>query len=405
MKNKSLILGFIIFLGLIIILERVVILTNKESNPTLSVFLDNEETTSIPDKNTGYYFDKAVCDNNVTYTWDNTKWGLNLTNLSNKTNCKLYFKTDKVVKNIIESLDTSGNCPTVNGNYIATSSYEVEKSLVCQAPDNYGLTYYYRGNVTNNYVLFANLYFRILRINGDGSIRIVYDGTVAHANGETSPDRIIGRSAFNAKDDDNAYIGYMYGTPDSSTYGKTHANINDSTIKKYIDNWYQTKILTSNDSNYLSDTLFCNNRQTMEENGYSTEKTIYFGLWGLHSLICPQRNDAFTVSDTTYGNGALTYPAGLLTRTEAVLAGGYRGTDQDHFYYLYDGIGSWLATPVDAFNSVSKARNADLTSSGNPYGTGCSTTTCILGVKPVLNLKPGSLQTGDGTINNPYRID
>ncbi len=196
----------------------------------------------------------------------------------------------------------------------------------------------------------------------------------------------------------------MYGTPGSSTYEETHANINDSTIKKYIDNWYQTKILTSNDYNYLSDTLFCNNRQTMEGNGYSTEKTIYFGYWGLHNLICPQRNDAFTVSDTTYGNGALTYPAGLLTRTETILAGGYRGTDQDHFYYLYDGTGSWLSTPVDAFNGISRVRNADLTSSGSPYGTGCSTTTCILGVKPVLNLKPGSLQIGDGKINNPYRI-
>ena len=64
----------------------------------------------------------------------------------------------------------------------------------------------------------------------------------------------------------------------------------------------------------------------------------------------------------------------------------------------------WLQTPVDAFNDVARARNADLTDSGNPYGTGCSTVTCNLGVKPVINLKPNSLKLGDGTISNAYMV-
>lgn len=108
---------------------------------------------------------------------------------------------------------------------------------IYKAEDDLGNTYYFRGNVENNYVKFANYYWRIIRINGDGTIRIVYAGTVAHENGYSdsdTKDMIIGESAFNLKYNDNAYVGYMYGTPGSSTYDDTHANINDSTIKKLL---------------------------------------------------------------------------------------------------------------------------------------------------------------------------
>ena len=100
---------------------------------------------------------------------------------------------------------------------------------------------------------------------------------------------------------------------------------------------------------------------------------------------------------------SLTYPIGLLTRTEALLAGGYQTSNKN--YYLYDGSGTWLLTPVDAFNDAQTARNSDLTSDGVPYGTGCSTVTCSLGVKPVINLKPGTLKLGNGTMSDPYQIN
>ena len=150
---------------------------------------------------------------------------------------------DSIQNKIISQLDTAGKCPTVNEDgTLNVTSAESENSLLCSAPDNYGTSYYYRGNVTNNYVKFDNFYWRIVRINGDGSIRLTYDGTMAHENGEASDDRIIGTSPFNENYNDNAYVGYMYGTPNSSTYEETHANINDSTIKKYIDLWYENNI-------------------------------------------------------------------------------------------------------------------------------------------------------------------
>ena len=142
---------------------------------------------------------------------------------------------NSIKSTIMSQLDTTGKCPVANadGN-VTVTSIESTNSLLCSTQDNYGTSYYYRGNVMNNYVKFANLYWRIVRINGDGSIRLVYDGTSAHANGEASNDRVIGTSAFNIPADDNAYVGYMYGTTNSSTYAETHANINDSTVKKFI---------------------------------------------------------------------------------------------------------------------------------------------------------------------------
>ena len=89
------------------------------------------------------------------------------------------------VDRIIAQLDTTGKCPSVNNDgSVSVTGVEATNGYLCKAPDAYGDSYYYRGNVTNNYVLFADKYWRIVRINGDGTVRVIYDGTSAHANGE-----------------------------------------------------------------------------------------------------------------------------------------------------------------------------------------------------------------------------
>ncbi len=250
---------------------------NDESTKNIiGVYINDEYSNSVPLKDSGYYADKIECDNNSSGEWDYVSWGLLTTNMSKKSKCNVYFRKDTIVNSIKSQLDTASQCPTVNDDgSVNVTSAESENSLLCSAPDNYGTSYYYRGNVSNNYVYFANFYWRIVRINGDGSIRIIYDGTVAHANGEASDDRIIGYSAFNERADDNAYVGYMYGIPSSSTYEETHANINDSTIKKYVDKWYENNIKDARYEQYLSDNLFCNDKSA--SNYRETYKNL--GVW------------------------------------------------------------------------------------------------------------------------------
>lgn len=370
--------------------------------------------------------------------------------------------TETAMEKIIASVDTTGKCPTINSDgTVNVTSDEATDGYVCSASDAYGTSYYYRGNVTNNYVKFADKYWRIIRINGDGTVRVIYDGTSVHTNGESSTDRQIGTSMFNyywKKDNvqettnsyvyyDNAGVGYMYGNRDAIvesteyytstsftntntyyiakeytydattdrftlkdpiavlgsvmtsdyvgyyTFGSTSAtssnsyvykifgvtaddssasvkygyvrygtsskevaqtNTNDSTIKTYLDNWYKTNISGTENEQYLADNIFCNDRSFSSSNsgtGAGVSKTYYnWYNWYVSksNLKCPQQNDAFTVSDTTNGNGALTYPIGLITTDEVVLAGGWSSSNSG--YYLYSGSWYWASSPSVSYS-------------------------------------------------------
>ena len=472
--------------------------------------------------------------------------------------------TETAMEKIIASVDTTGKCPTINSDgTVNVTEKEDTNGYLCKAKDAYGDSYYYRGNVTNNYVKFgkwsddtptvvhgynsetsnsysyreynsmetcqnassynknctvvkeknAPMYWRIIRINGDGTVRVIYDGTSAHTNGESSMDRQIGKSEFNLywkKDNvqeatnssvygDNAGVGYMYGNRDAIveateysrstsftntdtyyiakeynydattdrftlkdpiavlgsamssdyvgyyTFGNSNAsysssdelkkifrvtagdssasveygyvrygtsskevaqtNTNDSTIKTYLDNWYKTNISGTENEQYLADNIFCNDRSFSSYNsgtGAGVSETYYnWNNWpqSKSNLKCPQQNDAFTVSDTTNGNGALTYPIGLITTDEAVLAG---GSSKNSSYYLYSGNEYWTSSPGNFYGYRSRAYVKYVYSSGTAYYN--DNVNDLGGVRPVINLKADILLQGSGTAEDPYHL-
>ena len=282
------------------------------------------------------------------------------------------------------------------------------------AEDDFGTSYYFRGAVENNYVYFANYYWRIIRINGDGSIRMIYAGTSPHENGyndSSTYDMRIGRSAYNSSYNDNAYVGYMYGTAGSTTYDATHSNTNDSTIKSYIDNWYQNNL--NSYSQYIADTIYCNDRSVTPVNSYAgtgigTEITDYSNLkrnWIDYtpSLKCTNINDRFTV-ENNIGNTALTYPVGLITLDEAAMAGGLTYNPYSYItntdYYLYTGDWYWTMTP-DAFaagyafvgyvNSGGRLEYSRVDGNGH-------------GARPVVSLNSDAISRGSGTMIDPFVV-
>ena len=382
----------------------------------ISAYIDGEYSNTIPGKDDGYIVEKVSCDNDAIGKWNSDDWGIMVTDLSKRTKCNVYFKKkpDSKVPEIIAQLDASGKCPTVNDDgSVNVTGVEATNGYLCKAKDAYGDSYYYRGNVTNNYVKFADKYWRIVRINGDGTVRVIYDGTSAHANGEASADRQIGTSAFNSSYNDNAYVGYMYGKTGASTYADAHANTNNSTIKTYIDDWYKTNIVGTTNEQYLADNIFCNDRSMAGNNsgtGAGTSVTYYRwynGPWESENyskynkkmmLTCSQKNDAFTVGDTTNGNGALTYPVGLLSTDEIALAGGWNAANSG--YYLYSGQVWWASSPNDFGGNHAYVRN--VYSNGNANNG--SDVYSSYGVRPVFNLKAEVLLQGSGTASDPYRI-
>lgn len=116
-------------------------------------------------------------------------------------------------------------------------------------------------------------------------------------------------------------------------------------------------------------------------------------------LICPQKNDAFTVNDTSKGNGALTYGIGLVTTDEVVLAGGWDVSNSG--YYLYSGQSYWTMSPYSLSYDLAIERNVF------PSGLAGYNDGGVIskgGARPVFNLKADVLTYGDGTMNNPYRL-
>ena len=383
-------------------------------------YVNGQYTVEAPAKGSGYKVDKIVCDSGATATWDSKDWGPTITNVTRRSKCNIYFvDVEKInIGNVAVPLDAYGLCPTVNEDGTATvTDAESQYGYLCSMKDAYGTSYYYRGNVTNNYVLFAGFYWRIVRINGDGTVRVIYDGTSAHANGESSSERQIGTVVFNSsgddnvRGDDNAYVGYMYGAIGASTYTETHVNTNNSTIKTYLDTWYENNIKGTTNEQYVKDNLFCNDRSLSSNmlrgdsnKGYGTERTEYrwsdFANSSYNNkmmLTCPQQNDAFTVSDTSKGNGALTYGIGLATTDEVVLAGGW--SSDNHNYYLYSGQYYWTMSPITGGHGTGERLVCSKGSAGcGNYVIDAS------GVRPVFNLKSEVLLQGTGTTSNPYHL-
>ena len=295
-----------------------------------------------------------------------------------------------------EELGVTINSGTPDFNMVATTD-----EGIWSAEDDLGTSYYFRGASENNYVKFAGFYWRIIRINGDGTIRMIYDGTSAHSNGESSTDRQLQNTAFNTNKDDNAYVGYMYGTPGSSTYEETHVNTNNSTIKTANDNWYKTNIVDAGYSQYVADAIYCNDRSLSSGTGIGTTVTYYMAYNRLRtnktpSLKCNQNNDKFTTS-SSLGNGNLTYPVGLITADEVAYAGGKSSTSNSS-YYLYSGQFFWTISPN--FNSSGYSRVWYVYSAGLSFGY----VDFSIALRPVISLKSDITFSGNGSMNQPFEI-
>ena len=304
-------------------------------------------------------------------------------------------------KEVLQRLDLSYSEETPN---FTKTSIEDGTNGIYSAEDDLGTSYYFRGNVTNNYVKFANKYWRIIRINGDGTIRMIYAGTSAHANGyndSSANDMSIGTSAFNSSNNDNTYVGYMFGTKGASTYANTHSNTTDSTIKTELDSWYETNIVNTGNEKYIADAIYCNDRSVSSGTGIGTKKTTYTAQTrisnGQPTLKCANDSDKFTKS-TTIGNGKLTKMIGLITSDEVMYAGEKYGVTNKE-YYLYSGKYYWTMTPYSYSIGVARAGSV------NGYGSlSYFRVNDNFPVRPVVSLKSDAISGESGTAESPFFV-
>jgi len=327
-------------------------------------------------------------------------------------NCTTIYKVTKASKE--DSTITSSNGTSFKGvkyniegyqyTQVELESDKSEKGLY-KGVDDYGDTYYYRGSVKNNYVKFNDVYWRIIRVNGDGSTRLLYAGTTPTATGS---DLKIGTSAFNPEKNKPGYVGYMYGNVEGTTVDEIYANINNSTVKEYLENWYKTNIEDMNLSSLMADSGFCNDRTITSGDGISTDTQTNYGTldrWNKKtpSLVCPNKErDLFTTSSSTVGNKISQYPIGLITLDELLYAGMTYGY-LNKLSYVYSDDWYWTMSPSYFGSPNSAAHEFYLYGLGSiEYGSPVS----IKGaVRPVINLKSEvEIAGGIGTSDDPYVV-
>ena len=314
-------------------------------------------------------------------------------------NCLIY--ADSLTRNYSNAIATINNKSARDFNSLATSDeglHAIADYSSITSTSLEGTSYYFRGAVPDNWVSFAGYYWRVIRINGDGSIRLIYSGTSSNHTGE---DTQIGTSVYNNSKDPSKYIGYTYDT-----------NI-DSTIKGIIDTWYENN-LKSKYETYISNEIFCNDRSVGSTSGNYTYYGAYTRLYNnkTPSLACSNQADRYSLKllGASYiqgtsdgGNNQLVYPVGLLTADEVALAGGRSGNSNTS-YYLTTGQTYWLGTP-NSFNAANNSRTSYVyvinTSGTLTYASVLST----YGVRPVINLNSTvQYYSGSGTESDPYVV-
>ena len=372
--------------------------TVEESNASpdiniLAVYIGDEtgnytETTDIPQS--GYVLsEKSTCSNNATVRMENNE--LITSNLTKSgTSCYLYFNKLKTVNTILGNIEVN---PEIKTKFDKTAT--TDEGIQQVSDGMYGGTsYYWRGAATTNYLKFGGYCWRIIRINGDGTIRLIYDGATCHANGTSTTDSIaVANTTYNSSYNKSEYVGWKYTEglqrPNSTVEGT------DAPIKTALENWYNNNI--GNNTTYASkvaDGNYCNDRNTKENIEWSQIKTYHYAA---SERIIENKSPALKCSD----GDIYSLKIGLITADEIVQAGGFGATINNSFY-LYTGQNYWSMSPAywDSINLWSWVFYVNSNGILDNWNISAQ-----YGIRPVINLKADTqISSGKGTLENPYIV-
>ena len=324
-----------------------------------------------------------------------------IANLQVGSKCYLYFDAD-LGGNAGEEILAHYKTVKTRSLPLTTSSKveDTTTGTIYKAQDDWGGTYYFAGNPTDNWVKFAGYYWRIIRINGDGSIRMIYQGTSANTTGTGTQ---LQTNAFNSSYNRSEYVGYMY------TTGQQHGNTTNSSIKGVLDNWYSSNLASYADK-ISKEAGFCGDREMASGYSWSSQpsSTIYYAGYGRlvqnsssvnPTFKCSNSNDLYTTSSSSKGNKKLTNPIGLITADEVVM-GGLPWSGSTTSNYLYTGQHYWTMSP--SYFNGGYARVFYVDSNGTLYDF--NVVWSVPGVRPVINLSADVKVTGSGTSSDPFVV-
>ena len=404
----------------------------EEGNDLLAAYIDGISSSSYPTSSS--YNAEVICrttgvndDNSTAWgnaTWNGSKWIANIYDITvGNTKCTTYFTTKYSYANapsgtLLYKIRTSytadgASTKTTPGKANATANEGVRTS-----PDDYGTSYYYRGNINNNYVEFANMCWRILRVTGNGDIKLVlYNGNAESVNNPCSNVKSVyapfsyykmGSStnyhykAFNSLDTGYVYTGFMYGPETDITVNSTDS-IALSSLKGFYDQFLRKY------NSMIADTIYCGDKSG------TTASNVLSRIYRSPTLTCPAdakggKAGSYTATDIVNGNGKLRgndgygskpYKIGLLSADEVAFAGLTTSSANTSTFLGYSAEG-------DTYWTMSSAGN------GSPYEVffvkdGTSIDYDILTerhyIRPVIALLSSTKVTGSGTKTDPFVVN
>ena len=312
---------------------------------------------------------------------------------------------------------------TTPGAAISTA----DEALLASAVDDYGTSYYFRGAVKNNYVQFANKCWRIVRVGGDSSVKLILHND--NATGVANPCDAANNSAsaafarysgttytskFNEKYDDNAYVGFKYGTIGASDYASAHANTNKSTILTNLETWYTNNLKTY--ESVIDDTVWCNDKTNVTDTsynpwGYSNVTGLGYGTnvtyYGATQRLVGTSGSAGGTGPSLKCNGELSKinsKVGLITADELAYAG-YVYKQNNTTTYLQENATDtywWSLSPRYFYGGYAFVWNVygSVGSFDYNYVGGA------IGVRPSISLiSSTTISGGSGTSEDPYIIE
>ena len=371
--------------------------------PSIAGFLDSTSKTTTENGQVTFYTN-LVIDSVSGCTNEISDGKVIIKNVTSNTTCNINVSYMKLYDKLLADNATR---PGARTSFSSTLTSNNTKTLYTST-ENGTTVYYFAGNATDNWVQFGGYYWRIIRTNSDGGVRLLYHGTST-----TAENAYIGTSSFNTEYNDPMYVGYMYGTSNATAIDRS--NTNNSTIKGVIDTWYKNN-LNTNYGKYISTTaVYCNDRSN-PAGGYNTGNTEFYYAARTRldtnktpSYDCATAEDKFT-ADSSTGNGKLTYPIALMTADEVSFAGGLWATNAPTWYYYNSANGSstgstwwWLLSPY-RWNG-NHAYVFRVGGSSYPGYLDGSYVNFAIGARPVISLKSDVLyKTGDGSAESPYEI-
>ena len=267
------------------------------------------------------------------------------------------IKEDNFAATILANNEIKKSAITKVGEEAATTN----EGLI-EISDDGGNSYYFRGAVDNNYVNFANLTWRIIKINGDGSIKLILNDYT----GETA-------NFYSAENTDTL---------------ENKLNFSNSIINNILTSWYQTNL--NGYEKYIASSKYCIDDSIGE---ISDSNTYYLG----YSRLLIDYNQVNSCLGSKYNS-----KIGLITADEAVFAGASKNAENKLFYlYTPDSEQAWWTmTPAsnDGTNIAYFEIGTDGILKGESFGN------YYRGVKPVINLIKKTYVSGSGTFDDPYII-